>query len=146
MSADDAAPGASGAGAPKDGAPRIREVYPYLIVRDGARAIEFYRDVFGAVELARIDDGDRVGHAELRIGPAVVMLADEYPELGIVGPQTVGGTGTRIHLHVDDVDTLTARAAAAGATILRGPADEGHGERQSRLRDPFGHEWLLGDG
>jgi PhnB protein len=128
-------------------APGIRrEVYPYLIVRDGARAIEFYREVFGAVELARIADGDRVGHAELRLGPAVLMLADEYPELGIVGPQTVGGTGTRIHLHVDDVDTLTARAAVAGATILRGPADEGHGERQSRLRDPFGHEWLLGNG
>lgn len=126
--------------------PRIDEVFTYLIVRDAARAIGYYVDVFGAEVQLRIDDGDRVGHAELRFGPAVLMIADEYPEVGIVGPETVGGTGTRIHLHVDDVDALTTRAAAAGATIVRAPRDEGHGERQSRIRDPFGHEWLLGDG
>ena len=72
------------------------------------------------------------------------MLVDEHPEYGIRGPLAFGGTGTTIHLHVDDVDTLTARARAAGATVLREPTDYGHGERQSRLRDPFGHEWLLG--
>ena len=128
------------------GTPRIAEVFTYLIVRNAARAIEYYCAVFGAEVRLRIDDGDRVGHAELRFGPAVLMVADEYPELGIVGPETVGGTGTRIHLHVDDVDGLTARAAAAGGTVLRAPRDEAHGERPSRIRDPFGHEWLLGDG
>lgn len=126
--------------------PRIDEVFTYLIVRGASRAITYYGDVFGAEVQLRIDDGDRVGHAELRFGPALLMIADEYPELGIVGPETVGGTGTRIHLHVDDVDGLTERAAAAGAAVLRGPRDEAHGERQSRIRDPFGHEWLLGDG
>lgn len=72
------------------------------------------------------------------------MIVDEHPEYGIRSPLAFGGTGTTIHLHVDDVDTLTARAREAGSTVLREPADQGHGERQSRVRDPFGHEWLLG--
>ena len=73
-----------------------------------------------------------------------LMLADEFPELGIISPLTVGGTGTTLHLHVTDVDTMVANAVAAGATVLRGPRDEDHGERRCRFRDPFGHEWLLG--
>jgi uncharacterized glyoxalase superfamily protein PhnB len=125
----------------------IREVYPYLCVHDGPAAIEFYSRVFGAVVALRVEEPNgRVGHAELSFGPGTVMLADEFPELGILSPRTIGGTGTTIHLHVDDVDSLASRAAAAGAVILRGPTTEGHGERQCRLRDPFGHEWLLGDG
>ena len=72
------------------------------------------------------------------------MLVDEHPEYGIRSPLAFGGTGTTLHLHVNDVDELTARARDAGAVVLREPADQGHGERQSRLRDPFGHEWLLG--
>jgi PhnB protein len=93
----------------------------------------------------RLSEPDgRVGHAELELGPATIMLADEYPELGIRSPTAFGGSGTTIHLHVDDVDRLAQRAERAGATILRGPADQGHGERQCRIRDPFGHEWLLG--
>jgi uncharacterized glyoxalase superfamily protein PhnB len=123
----------------------IREVYPYLCVHDAVAAIDFYVRVFGAEEITRLTDAKgRVGHAELKFGPALVMIADEHPEYGIHGPLTFGGTGTALHLHVDDVDTLTARARDAGATVLREPADQGHGERQSRLRDPFGHEWLLG--
>lgn len=123
----------------------IREVFPYLIIRGAAAAITFYTRVFGARETLRIDDTDgRVGHAELRFGPAIVMIADEYPELGIQSPLAFGGTGMRIHLHVDDVDALTDVAVDAGAEVLSPPTDQDHGERQCRLRDPFGHEWLLG--
>ncbi len=123
----------------------IREVFPYLCVRDASAALDFYRRVFGAEELLRLTDAaGRVAHAELRLGPAVLMVVDEHPEHGIRSPLAFGGTGTTLHLHVDDVDALTARARDAGATVLREPEDHGHGERQSRVRDPFGHEWLLG--
>jgi PhnB protein len=121
-------------------------VTPYLIVDGAAAAIDFYVRVFGARERFRWADPEsgRIGHAELELGPVVLMLSDEHPELGILSPLAYGGTGTTLHLHVGDVDALTHRAAAAGATVLRPPADQGHGERQSRIRDPFGHEWLLG--
>ena len=126
--------------------PAIREVFPYLIVHNASEAIEFYRQVFGADERLRLPDATkgRIGHAELTLGPATIMLADEYPELGIRGPTAFGGTGLRMHLHVDDVDALAARAVRAGATMLSEPKDYDHGERQCRVRDPFGHEWLLG--
>jgi len=125
--------------------PVIRDVYPYLCVRDAAAALEYYSRLFGAEEVLRLtDQSGRVAHAELKMGPILMMLVDEHPEYGIRSPLAFGGTGTTIHLHVDDVDTLTARARDAGATVLREPADYGHGERQSRIRDPFGHEWLLG--
>lgn len=124
---------------------KIHEVFPYLCVRGGSAAIEFYRRAFGAEEAFRIGgSGGRVGHAELKFGRATVMLADEHPEFGIQSPLAFGGTGMRIHLHVDNVDALAKRAVAAGATMLMEPADQPHGERQCRLRDPFGHEWLLG--
>jgi PhnB protein len=127
------------------GVPVIRDVYPYLCVRDAAAALDFYTRVFGAEELLRLTDaGGRIAHAELRLGPVMVMLVDEHPEYGIRSPLAFGGTGLTLHLHVDDVDTLTARARNAGAPVLREPEDHGHGERQSRVRDPFGHEWLLG--
>ncbi|HET7241250.1 MAG TPA: VOC family protein [Gemmatimonadales bacterium] len=126
--------------------PYIREVYPYLIVRGAEAAMGFYRTVFGAQEIFRMADAEkgRIGHAELRLGPMTIMLADEYPELGILSPLAHGGTGTTLHLHVDDVDALAADAVRAGATMVRAPADYDHGERQCRIRDPFGHEWLLG--
>lgn len=125
--------------------PVIHEVFTYLIVDDGAAAIDFYTRIFGARETMRMQEpGGRVGHAELQLGPATLMLADAHPELGIRSPLAFGGTGTRIHLHVDDVDALTRRAAEAGATVVHPPTDHDHGERQSRIRDPFGHEWLLG--
>jgi len=126
--------------------PAIREVYPYLVVRGAAAAIEFYREVFAAEEILRMEDPDgrRIGHAELTLGPITIMLADEYPELGILSPAAFGGTGVTLHLHVDDADALAERALRAGATMVREPADYDHGERQCRVRDPFGHEWLLG--
>jgi PhnB protein len=125
--------------------PAVHEVFIYLCVRGGDEALGFYARVFGAEETFRLQEpSGRVAHAEMRLGPATLMLADEHPELGILSPLAYGGTGITIHLHVDDVDTLARRAAEAGATILIGPADQAHGERQCRLRDPFGHEWLLG--
>jgi PhnB protein len=125
--------------------PTVREVFAYLCVRGAAEAIDFYTRVYGARETFRLAYPDgRLAHAELQLGPATLMLADEHPEYGILSPLAFGGTGTTLHLHVDDVDALARRAAEAGATILRPPANEPHGERQCRLRDPFGHEWLLG--
>jgi len=126
--------------------PAIREVYPYLCVRNADAAIEFYRKVFDAELILRMNDPEngRISHAELKLGPVTVMLADEHPELGIRSPLAFGGSGTTIHLHVDDLDGWAERAVGAGATMVRAPTDYPHGERQCRLRDPFGHEWLLG--
>ena len=117
---------------------------PYLAVHDGAAALAWYVDALGAVETMRfpMDDG-RVGHAELRIGGAVLYLADEYPEIGHVSPRTLGGASSSLHLTVDDVDAVFARAIAGGATSLREPADQPHGSRQGGLVDPFGHRWIL---
>ncbi len=124
---------------------KIHEVFPYLRVRGAGRAIEYYKQVFGAEERFRITEpSGRVGHCELVFGTAVVMLSEEYPELGILGPESIGGASSSIHLHVDDADALIARAAEAGATVLRPPADAPHGERSGAIRDPFGHEWLIG--
>jgi PhnB protein len=127
--------------------PMIRGVYPYLCIRGAGAALEFYREVFGAELGLRWDaDDGTVTHAEFRMGEVTFMVSDEYPELGIHGPEHWGGTPVRFHLHVDDVDGVARRAEAAGAVILRGPRDEAHGERQCLLRDPWGHAWLLGDG
>jgi PhnB protein len=129
----------------KDRTPRIHELFLYLCVADAPAAIDFYMRVFGAEQTLRLQEpGGRVGHAELRIGPATVMLCDEHPELGIRSPRAFGGTGAAVHLHVDDVDRLARRAVEAGAEMVREPTDYAHGERQCRIRDPFGHEWLLG--
>jgi PhnB protein len=124
----------------------VHEVFPYLRVRDAARAIDYYRHVFGAELRMRLDEkgSGRVGHAELAIGPAVVMVSDEYPEHGIVGPQSLGGASASVHLHVDDADALLARAVEAGGTLLRPASDAFYGERSGTVRDPFGHEWLIG--
>jgi PhnB protein len=123
----------------------VHEVYPYLRVRDAGRALDFYKQAFGAEELFRLTEpSGRIGHAELKIGGTTLMLADEYPEMNIVGPQTLGGTSFSIHLHVDNADAWIERAVAAGATVLRPAADAFYGERSGSVRDPFGHEWLLG--
>lgn len=123
----------------------IHEVYPYLMVRDAQTAITFYHQAFGATELFRlVEPSGRIGHAELQLGPAVLMVCDEFPEYGMQGPQGDGFTGCTIHLHVDNADAMAERAAAAGATVLMPPTDQFYGERSCRLRDPFGHTWLLG--
>jgi uncharacterized glyoxalase superfamily protein PhnB len=125
---------------------KIHEVFAYLTVRDAKAAIEFYTQAFGAEEIFRLVEpgSGRVGHAQLRLGPTTLMLADEYPELGIVSPQALGGAGFRMHLHVDNADALIDRAVKAGATLVMAPQDQFYGERGGRVRDPFGHEWLIG--
>ncbi len=123
----------------------IREVFPYLHVKDAAKAIDFYIRAFGVTEkLKLIDPIGRVGHAELDFGCATGMLADEHPELGFLGPASVGGTTVTLHLHVDDADELIRKAVEAGATIEREPTDAFYGERSGVVRDPFGHRWNIG--
>lgn len=125
--------------------PSIQEVFIYLCVSDPGAAIEFYKEVFGAEELMRLTEANgEIAHAEIKIGPATVMLSGEYPDWGIHSPEFYGGTPARVHLHVDDVDSLSEAAKKAGAEILVEPSDQPHGERHSKFRDPFGHEWLLG--
>jgi PhnB protein len=120
-------------------------VTPYLIVRDAARAIEFYKAALGATELFRMADpsSGKVGHAEIRIGDSVVMLADEHPEFMAVGPQTLGGTTFGILVYVPDVDAQFARAVAAGGTVERPLKDQFYGDRSGTFVDPFGHKWTI---
>jgi len=120
-------------------------VVPYLSVRDGVAALAWYTDVFGAIETLRyVDDASgRIGHAELTIGGGRFNLADEYPEMDIVGPATLGGTSVALMLDVVDVDHTYGRAIERGATSPRPPADQAHGHRTATIIDPFGHRWLL---
>ncbi len=115
---------------------------PYLIVRDAARAIDFYTKAFGAQEQYRLAmPSGKVGHAELTIGNATIMLADEHPDFGALSPPTIGGSPVRLHLTVDDADAAVERAVAAGATIVRPLKNEFYGERTAMILDPFGHSW-----
>ena len=123
----------------------IHEVFAYLTVRDAARAITFYERAFGARELFRLTEpSGRVGHAQLDFGGTTVMLADEFPEYGLKGPESLGGSTVTIHLHVDDADAVIASAVAAGATLDMAPVDQFYGERSGVVRDPFGHRWNVG--
>jgi PhnB protein len=123
----------------------IHELFPYLRVKDAGRAIDFYKQAFGAVEKFRLTEpGGRIGHCELLFGAATLMLSEEYPELGFLGPQSIGGTSMSIHLHLDDADAAIERAVAAGAIVVRPASDAFYGERSGTVRDPFGHEWMLG--
>jgi len=115
---------------------------PYLIVKDAARAIDFYKQAFGATEVMRFTQPQgKIGHAEIKIGQALIMLADEFPELGVRGPESYGGSPVTIHLYVADVDALADRAIEAGAKLLRPVEDQFYGDRGGRLGDPFGHVW-----
>jgi PhnB protein len=119
-------------------------VTPYLIVRNAAAALDFYKKAFGAVELMRFPGpGGKLMHAEMKIGDSPVMLADEMPEEGHVGPQTLGGAAVSLMLYVENVDARFAQAIAAGATVKRAVADQFYGDRTGTLADPFGHVWSL---
>jgi PhnB protein len=123
----------------------IHELFPYLRVKDAGRAIEFYKQAFGAVEKFRLTEpSGRIGHCELLFGSTTLMLSEEYPEYGFLGPQSIGGTSISIHLHLDDADAAIARAVSAGAAVIRPASDAFYGERSGTVRDPFGHEWMLG--
>jgi PhnB protein len=124
-----------------DGYPRVS---PYLCVDGAAAAIEFYRDVLGGTERVRMPSpGDKIGHAELQIGDSLVMLSDEFPEMGMRAPKTIGGTPVTISLYVEDVDGVFDRAVKAGAKELRPVENQFYGDRTGQFEDPFGHRWSV---
>ena len=117
-------------------------VSPYLIVDDAPRALEFYKKAFGAKELMRHAGPDgRIGHAEIRIGDSVIMLADEHPEVNARSPKTIGGTPVSLHVYVKDVDATARQAAGAGAKVVRPVQNQFYGDRMGTFEDPFGHQW-----
>jgi len=118
-------------------------VTPYLIVKGGAEAIDYYKKAFGAVELFRMDHGGKIGHAEIKIGDSPIMLADEYPEMKYVSPKTLGGTPVSILIYVEDVDSVYNQALAAGGTEVKALQDQFYGDRSGTLTDPFGHVWTV---
>jgi PhnB protein len=118
-------------------------VTPYLIVKGGAKALEFYKKAFGAQELVRMPMPDgRLGHAEMKIGNSIVMLADESPESNAFAPK--GTTPVHLVIYCEDVDKLFPRAIAAGGKMLRELKDQFYGDRSGTLEDPFGHQWTIG--
>jgi PhnB protein len=119
-------------------------VTPYLIVSGGAKAIDFYKRALGATEKLRLEGPDgKIGHAEIQIGDSVVMLADEFPEMGAKSPQSIGGTPVGICLYVENVDSRFEQAVKAGAKIERPLQDQFYGDRSGTVVDPFGHKWTI---
>jgi len=119
-------------------------VTPYLICRHATEALSFYQQAFGAEETMRLAAPDgSIGHAEMRIGTAMLMLADESPDMGFVGPESLGGTSVSLMIYVPDADTVFERAIAAGALVLRPVTDQFYGDRTGTLQDPFGHWWTI---
>lgn len=121
-----------------------RTITPYLCVRGAAAAIDFYTRVFGAKERMRMPAPDgRIGHAELTVGDSVLMLSDEYPEMEIRSPKSIGGTAVTLSIYVEDVDDVVGRAVKAGATLRREVQDQFYGDRSGQVEDPFGHVWSV---
>ena len=119
-------------------------VTPYLIVKDAAGAIDFYKKAFGAEEIMRFPGPDgRVAHAEIKIGDSPIMLGDECPVMQSRSPQTIGGTPVGLCLYVKDVDGLSKQAIAAGAKVLKPVQDQFYGDRSGTFQDPFGHQWTI---
>jgi PhnB protein len=123
-------------------------VTPYLILKGAARALDFYKKAFGATELMRMPGpGDRIVHAEFKIGDCIIMLSDEmhdlYPDMGFKGPLALGGTPVGLCVYVEDVDKVFAQAIAAGAKAVKPVADQFYGDRSGTIVDPFGHKWTI---
>ncbi|HEY2997495.1 MAG TPA: VOC family protein [Acidimicrobiales bacterium] len=124
-----------------DDYPRIT---PYLCVDGASEAIEFYSRVFGTTERLRFGGPDgRIGHAELQLGSGLIMLSDEFPEMGIRSPRSLGGSPVTVTVYVEDVDAVFERALAAGAKELRAVDDQFYGDRTGQFEDPFGHRWSV---
>ena len=122
----------------------MHSVTPHLVCAGAAKAIEFYKQAFGAEEGARLPGPDgRLMHATVKIGDSQVMLVDEMPEWGALGPKSLNGSPVTIHLYVDDVDAVVARAVKAGAKVTMPVADQFWGDRYGKLEDPFGHHWSV---
>jgi PhnB protein len=122
-----------------DGYPRVT---PYLHVDGAAAAIDFYTKVLGAKERMRMPAPEgRIGHAELEIGNSVIMLADEFPDMNVLGPKSIGGTPVTIHVYVEDADGAFDRAVSEGATSMRPVENQFYGDRSGQFQDPFGHVW-----
>jgi PhnB protein len=119
-------------------------VTPYLYIDGAARAIDFYKLAFGAVEVMRLEaPGGKIGHAEIKIGDSHVMLADEFPDMGARGPHTIGGTAVGLMVYLPDVDVVVDRAVKAGATLERPVENKFYGDRTGGIVDPFGHRWYI---
>lgn len=118
-------------------------VTPYLIVDDAAKAIDFYKQAFGAEEKFRLPMGDRIGHAEIKIGDSFIMLADEFPDMGHLGPKARGGTTVSLMVYVPDVDSAFKTALDAGAKQEQPVQNQFWGDKLGTLTDPFGHKWSL---
>ncbi len=119
-------------------------VTPYLYCRNAAKAIDFYKQAFGAQEVLRWGPpGGPIYHAEIRIGDSHVMLADEFPERGVVGPQTTGNTSVGLLIYCRDVDKMATQATTAGAKFERPVEDQFYGDRMGVVVDPFGHRWMI---
>lgn len=119
-------------------------ITPYLIINGAAKALDFYQQAFGATELMRMAGADgKVGHAEIKIGDSIIMLADEHPEMGFRSPKSYGGTPVGLCIYVADVDKRVQTAVAAGATLTRPVQDQFYGDRSGQLTDPFGHHWTI---
>jgi len=118
-------------------------ISPYLICRNAEAAIDFYTRAFGATELYRIGEPGMIGHAELKMGNTIFMLADEHPALDTVGPEAIGGTPVTFMYYVDDVDAFAEKAIAEGLQVIRPIADQFYGDRSGHFKDPFGHQWCF---
>jgi PhnB protein len=118
-------------------------VTPYIICKGAAKALDFYKAAFGATEIMRHDMGGMIGHAEVKIGDSIVMLADEFPQMGAVSPKTLGGTPCGLCIYLKDVDAAVDKAVKAGCTVERPLANQFYGDRSATLLDPFGHKWTL---
>jgi PhnB protein len=117
---------------------------PYLICQGAADALEFYEKAFGAEVTMRLDGPEgKIMHAEIKIGAAPIMLADEFPEMGFKSPTTLGGSPVGILIYVEDVNARFDQALEAGASVLKPLADQFYGDRSGTIKDPFGHTWTL---
>ena len=124
-----------------EGYPRVT---PYLHVSGAQTAIDFYSDILGAEERMRMPGPDgKLGHAELQLGESIIMLSDEFPDMGARGPKSIGGSPVTLHVYVEDVDAVFDAALAAGATSVRPVENHFYGDRVGQFEDPFGHRWSI---